>query len=57
MPSHIRRLNIPISVDEIEGNGFAVDLITVEFDAVFSYDKSFCFLNELLGATQKDLLV
>ena len=43
-------------VDEIEGNGFTVDLITVEVGAYgFVQYESFCCLNELLGATQLEL--
>ena len=41
-------------VDEIEVNGFTVDLITVEVGACgFVRYESFCHLNELLGSTQK----
>ena len=43
-------------VDEIKGNGFTVDLITVEVGACgFVHYDSFRCLNELLGATQKEL--
>ena len=43
-------------VDEIEENGFTVDLITVEVGSRgFVKFESFCRLNELLGATQKEL--
>lgn len=39
-------------VDEIEGNGFMVDLIMVEVGAHgFVQYESFSHLNELLGAT------
>jgi hypothetical protein len=43
-------------VNEIEENGFTVDLITVEVGSRgFVKYESFCHLNELLGATQKEL--
>ena len=44
-------------VDEIEENGFVVDLVTVEVGArgFVQYD-SFRRLNNLLGVSQKDLL-
>ena len=43
-------------MDEIEENGFTVDLITVEVGArgFISY-KSFCQLNEVWGTSRKEL--
>ena len=41
-------------VDEIDGNGFTVDLITIEISACgFVQYESFRHLNKVLGATKK----
>ena len=43
-------------VDEVEENGYTVNLVTVEVSARgFVLYETFHRLNELLGATQKEL--
>ena len=43
-------------MDEIEENGFTVDLVTVEVGACgFIRYESFCCMNELFGASRRDL--